>query len=134
MTRLQLQVYRDPGQVETFLNIRRSIGGYVTRAVIIDTGAEISLLPEYLLDEIAFRPTDRGRFEIQQAGIADQVFSALEAEITVYLEDLTGNRSAEFTIPAWFSRTGMALVGFGGILERVIFHLDMPNLSGYLEL
>lgn len=100
MTRLQLTIYRNPGQAEIYLKLRRQNEGYETRAVFIDTGAEVSLLPDFLLNDIAYRPSERGRFEIRQAGIADQVFSALEAEITIYLEDMVGNRSSEFEITA----------------------------------
>lgn len=133
MARLQLRVYRSPGYAETFLQIKGQDNQFAPRVAVIDTGAQITLLPMHLLETIEYRLTQRGNFTIDQAGIAKQSFEAIEAEITVYLEDLAGNRSPEFVVPAWFAQTDKSLIGFGGILEQAIFHLDMPHLSGYLE-
>lgn len=77
--------------------------------------------------------TERGSITIEQAGIAKQSFEASEAVITVFLEDIAGNRTEDFQILAWFSDTDKALIGFGGVLERAILHLDMPHLRGYLD-
>lgn len=133
MTRLQLRVYRDPGQAEAFLKIKQKDSGYYTCTVIVDTGAEVSLLPDDLMEELYYRLSERGSFEVTQAGIAKQVFVATEAYVTVYLEDMNGTRTAEFEILVWFTETINFLIGFGGILERAILHLDTSNLAGYLE-
>ena len=90
MTRIQLRVYRDPGQADVFLNIKRKDGGYDKRAAIVDTSAEVSLLPSFLMHVLDFRPSERGAFTIEQAGIAKQTFQAVEAYITAFLEDEAG--------------------------------------------
>ncbi|MBZ0316605.1 MAG: hypothetical protein K8L91_09315 [Anaerolineae bacterium] len=133
MTRITLRVYRDPGQADVFLNIKRKDGGYDKRAAIVDTGAEVSLLPSFLMNVLDFRPSERGAFTIEQAGIAKQTFQAVEAYITAFLEDEAGNRTNEFEILAWFADANNILLGFDGVLELAVLHLDMLNLSGYLE-
>jgi hypothetical protein len=134
MARLQLRTYRDPGQVEVFLNIKRKDGGYDKRAAIVDTGAQVSLLPEFLMGGLDLRLGERGSFTIEQAGIAKQTFQAREAYITVYLEDASGNRTNDFEMRAWFADASDPLIGFDGILERAVLHVDMVNLTGYLEI
>ena len=134
MARLQLLIYRDPGQVEVFLNIKRKDGGYDKRAAIVDTGAQVSLLPDFLMDDLELRPGERGAFTIEQAGIAKQAFQAQEAYVTVFLEDAAGQRTDDFEMRAWFADTSDPLLGFEGCLERAVLHVDMPNLTGYLEL
>jgi hypothetical protein len=134
MARIQLRVYRDPGQAEVFLNIKRKDNGYEKRAAIVDTGAQVSLLPSLLMDVLAYRLSERGSFTIEQAGIATQAFEAIEAYITVFLEDMSGNRTDDFEMRVWFAATREVLLGFDGILERCVLHLDMLNLTGYLDL
>jgi hypothetical protein len=134
MPRLQLLVYRDPGQVEVFLNIRLVDGIFEPVAVIIDTGAQNSLLPAQWLERVDTSGGERQEIRIGQAGIARQSFTATQAVVTVFLEDLNGNRSEKFATPMWFAGTDVSLIGFGGILERTTLHLDLPNLSGYLDI
>ncbi|HEX3054346.1 MAG TPA: hypothetical protein VHP83_27060 [Aggregatilineaceae bacterium] len=133
MTQIQLRVYRDPGQAEVFLNTKRKDGGYDKRAAIVDTGAQISLLPSLLMEMLDYRLSERGSFMVEQAGIAEQSFEAVEAYITVFLEDDTGNRTDDFEILVWFAGTREVLLGFYGVLDRAILHLDTPNLTGYLN-
>lgn len=133
MSRLELIVYQNPGQADIFLNIKTADGTFHRVTAIVDTGAEISLLPDILLPSIAYQLTEPAGYTIDQAGITRQSFYVQEAGITVFLEDIHSNRSSEFRIVAWFGNTDKIIIGFGGILERAIFHLDMPNLSGYLE-
>lgn len=133
MAHLQLRVYINPGEAEIFLKIRKPNGDDETLTAIVDTGAQRALVPNSLLEDIAYRQLGDEPFTITQAGIANQHFEAIEAEIMVHLEDTLGNISPVFPITAWFANTDTAIIGFGGILERAIFHLDMPNLSGYLE-
>ncbi|MBN2304024.1 MAG: hypothetical protein JXQ72_06080 [Anaerolineae bacterium] len=133
MARIQLRMYRDPGQAEVFLNIRRKDGGYEKRAAIVDTGAQVSLLPSLLMNILAYRLSERGSFTIEQAGIATQSFEAIEAYVTVFLEDMSGHRTDDFEVRVWFAGTREVLLGFDGILERGVLHLDMPDLTGYLD-
>jgi hypothetical protein len=55
MPRIQLQIYIDPGQAEVIFNVLRSDGSYERLSGVIDTGAEISLLPNDLLDKVVYR-------------------------------------------------------------------------------
>jgi hypothetical protein len=134
MTRIQLRIYRNPGQAEVFLNIKRKDSGYEKRAAIVDTGAQVSLLPSLLMDVLAYRLSERGSFTIEQAGIATQAFEAIEAYVTVFLEDMSGNRTDDFEIRVWFAGTREVLLGFDGVLDHAVLHIDMPNLIGYIEL
>lgn len=133
MTRIQLRLYRDSGQAEVFINIKRQDGGYDKRAAIIDTGAQMSLLPTLLMSVLAFRPSERGIFSIEQAGIAKQTFQAVEAYISAFLEDESGSRTEDFEIRVWFADASDVLLGFDGVLDRAVLHIDMLGLTGYLE-
>ncbi len=134
MAQIQLRVYQDPGQAEVFLNLKRKDGGYDKRAAIVDTDAQVSLLPSLLMNVLDYRIGEWGSLVVEQAGIAEQAFEAKEAFVTVFLEDVLGNRSEVFEIRVWFAGTREVLLGFDGILDRAVLHLDMPNLSGFLEL
>jgi hypothetical protein len=134
MPRIQLRVYHDPGQAEVFLNIKRKDGGYEKRAAVVDTGAQVSLLPSLLMNVVAYRLSERGGFTIEQAGIATQAFEAIEAYITMFLEDMSGNRTDDSEVCVWFAGTREVLLGFDGILDRAVLHVDMLNLTGYLEI
>ena len=104
------------------------------RVAIVDTGAQVSLLPRYLMNSVAYRISERGEVMIEQAGIAKQSFKATEAYVTVFLEDAAGNRSETMEIPVWFANTNDVLLGFAGVLDRAVLHIDMPNLAGYIEI
>ena len=71
---------------------------------------------------------------IDQAGIAKQSFEAVEVIVTITLEDASGNKTQPLTIPAWFTETNRVLLGFAGVLDRAILHVDMPQQSGWIEL
>jgi len=133
MTRIQLRVYSGPGQAEVFVNIKRKDGGYYTETGIVDTGAQTSLLPQALAEVLEYRLSERGSFLVEQAGIAQQAFQAIEAYVSLFLEDQTGARTEEFEARVWFARARHVLIGFDNILDRAVLHLDMPNLTGYLE-
>jgi hypothetical protein len=133
MPRIQLRVYTAPGQAEVFVNIKRKDGGYYTRAGVVDTGAQTSLLPEELTATLDYRLSERGSFMVEQAGIAQQAFKAVEAYVSLFLEDQTGARTEEFEARVWFARTRHVLIGFDGILDRAVLHLDMTHLTGYLD-
>lgn len=134
MARIQLRVYRDPGQAEVFLNIKRKDNGYEKRAAIVDTGAQVSLLPSLLMNVLVYRLSERGSFTIEQAGIATQSFEAIEAYVTVFLEDMSGTRTDDFEVRVWFAATREVLLGFDGILDHAVLHVDMLDLAGYIEL
>ena len=109
-TRLQLRIHIDPSEVLVFCNLARRDGTLEKLSAIIDTGAAVSLLPDNLLDVIIYRRTDEGKVTIQQAGIAAQSFEAVEAYVTISLEDTFGNLAQPFEVLAWFGGTEKALV------------------------
>lgn len=135
MPRINLFIYRDPGQVEVFVNLLRLDGTYERLMAIIDTGAAISLFPRELLNVLSYRLGERGTFIIEQAGIANQSFEAIEAYITVFFEDAAGNRTHPTEILVWFAETAVSLVGFEGVLDRAVLHIDLlTNSQAWLEL
>jgi hypothetical protein len=133
MARIQLRVYIEPGQAEVFVNVKRKDGSYDKHVGIIDTGAQTSLTPAELMAVLAYRLGEHANVNIEQTGIARQSFEAIEAYTTVFLEDQTGARTEDFEARVWFANTKRLLIGFGGILERAVLHLDMPEMSGYLD-
>lgn len=134
MPRINLRVYTNPGQLEVICNILRVDGNYERITAIIDTGAEVSFFPIDLLNVLVDDVESRKVVSLEQAGIAQQQFDGIESAITVFLEDMAGNQSKMITIPAVFADTGIALLGFEGALERCVFHVDMPRLTGYIEI
>ncbi|HLA43147.1 MAG TPA: hypothetical protein VJZ27_06920, partial [Aggregatilineales bacterium] len=105
MSRIQLQIYVSPGLAEVFVNLKTKEGLYKRRAATIDTGAQVSMLPIELMDDLEYRLSERGEVTIDQAGIAKQAFQATEAFIKVFFEDLTGAQTPEFEIRVWFAQT-----------------------------
>ncbi len=72
---------------------------------------------------------------VRQAGFAQHTFEVYEAYVTAFLEDQLGNQTENIDILVWFAETEEdSVIGFSGILDRAILHLDMPNLTGYLDL
>lgn len=134
MVRLQLRLYTDPGEAQVFCNFLRHDGNEEKLSATIDTGAAISLFPRELLDEIVYRPTENPNIRIGQAGIAQQSFTAFEAYVMISLEDELGNFTPPFEIVAWFARTNKKLIGFAGILDHSILHIDMLERLGWLEI
>jgi hypothetical protein len=129
-----LNIYVDPGEVETLVRIRNNDGGFERFTAMIDTGAPISLFPFTLLNSVPHEITDRERFTIEQAGVAGQSFSALEATIEVVIEDGLGNESPPLKVRAWFAETSLSLIGFDGILDRATLYLDMRETrTGWME-
>src|SRR5512147_2266120 len=98
MSRIQLRVYVEPAEVECFLRIKRKDGDYEKLSAIVDTGAQISLLPIYLLDVIDYPLDKTSQIQIDQAGIANQQFGATETMISLFLEDVFGSQTSEITI------------------------------------
>jgi len=134
MPRIYLRVYIDPGQAEVVCNLLRADGLFERITAIVDTGAAISLFPNDLLNKLQYRIGGRETFIIEQAGIANQAFQAVEAYVTMFLEDQFGNRTEPFEVLVWFADTDKALIGFAGILDRSILHIDMLQQQGWLEI
>jgi hypothetical protein len=134
MSRIQLQLYVNPGAAEVFVNIRQKDGIYRRFTATVDTGAEVSLLPLVVLDDVEHRLTTRGKIIVDQAGIANQSVEADEALVTIFLEDQTGARTDEFEVRVWFADTDEVLVGFDGILDRAVLHIDMQKRDGWIEM
>lgn len=132
MPRLQLCIYIDPGSSEIFCNILCKDGSYERLTAIIDTGAEVSLFPDDLLDLVEY--DEQAKIIVQQAGISKQAFEATEGYVTITLEDQNGQITSPFKIPIWFTRTPKALIGFAGVLDRAVLHIDMPKREGWLEI
>jgi len=61
-------------------------------------------------------------------------YLALIPYITVFLEDEAGNRTEDFEMRAWFADASDPLIGFDGVLDRAVLHIDMMNLTGYLDI
>ena len=55
MTRIQLRVYTNPPQVEVFLNLKQPNGDDYRVAAVVDTGAQITLLPSRLMHFVEYR-------------------------------------------------------------------------------
>lgn len=74
MTRLHLRTYIAPGAAELFCNVLRQDGNYERLATIVDTGAQVSMLPDDLLDLIVYR--EYTPIIIEQAGLPSRHFKA----------------------------------------------------------
>jgi hypothetical protein len=134
MTRIQLRIYVSPREAEIIFNVRLKDGSYEKSAATVDTGAAVSLFPRYFLDKIEHRLTEkRGVFMVEQAGIANQSFEAVEASMTLFFEDGDGHQTEPFEIPVWFADSDLALIEFAGVLDRSVLHIDMLQLQGWLE-
>ncbi len=134
MTHIQLQIYLAPEQVDIFCKLKFKDGTFERLSAAVDTGAEVSLFPLNLLDGVDYRLSERGKIIVDQAGIANQAFEAVETFVTIVLEDANGNLTQPFEIPAWFADTNQPLIGFAGVLDRTVLHVDMPQRDGWLEI
>lgn len=134
MARVALKLNILPGKIETFIRFKGKAGHFEPKTGFIDTGAEISLFPINILDDLEHNIIEPN-IEIEQAGIAGQVFKAIEAEVTIYLEDLQGNTSPEIQVRAWFGDTDKVIIGFQDILDRAALHSDFrQSRTGWIEL
>ena len=134
MTHLRLRIYTNPGSLEIFMLIPQRDGNDKRLTAIIHTGAQISLLPQALMDVLEYRTLGVGSLFLEQAGIPSLGFEATEAIVRLALEDELGVQTAKFEAPVWFAGTNYVLLRFQGVLDRAVLHLDMPNLSGYLDI
>jgi hypothetical protein len=134
VTKLQFRMYQNPGAAELFITIPTRDGDLIRASATLDTGAEVTVLPDSIMESCEYRLSELGHVIVQQAGIAHQVFEITEAYVTLYLEDEFGNRTQNFEAPIWFTDTDEPLLGFKGILDEAIFCIDMRDLSGYLDI
>jgi hypothetical protein len=107
MARVNLQL----SLVEAFIRFKAKEGYFVPKIGFIDTGAPVSLFPLSLLDDVEYKIIDSD-VEIEQAGIAGQHFTGVEAQVRIYFEDLQGNVSQERDIRAWFADTDKIILDF----------------------
>jgi hypothetical protein len=130
---IQLRISTDPGVAEIFCTLLRADGNQEKLTAVIDTGAEISLFP---LELLPLLKTAQGRkaIEVEQAGIAKQTFQAVSVRIQIAFEDAMGKLTPQFQIPAWFADTDTSIIGFAGVLDRAVLHIDMPQQLGWLEI
>jgi hypothetical protein len=133
MNQIKLRINVRPTRAEAIIKLHRKDGGDERITVVVDTGAQTSLLPRSLLDDVEHQLGKRGSFIVEQAGIARQTFEAVEAMVKLSLEDQYGGQTQEWNVPVWFADTDRHLLGFRGVLNRAVIHIDAPNLSGYLE-
>lgn len=134
MARIQLRLYVNPGEVEVFVNIRQKTGDDYPTMAKIDTGAAISLLPEKLMPQLDYELVGSGTIELEQAGIAQQSFKAVEARVNLSFQDELGNQTVPRTAVVWFADTHILLIGFRDLLEHAILHIDMPHRDGWIEI
>jgi|GEM_PF-1273118 predicted aspartyl protease len=134
MTRIQLQIVLAPAEAQVFLRIKQIDGSHKPVLAVVDTGAEISLLPSTLMTSLDYRLISSEPIIAQQAGIANQLFEAYVANVKLYLEDTLGNQTVELEVPVLFADGDTAIIGFEGLLDRAVLHIDMPALTGYIEL
>lgn len=131
----QVQLRLLSRRAEVFVRLKRPDDTYEIMTAIVDTGAQISLFPRNLLLNVAYRKINEGIISIEQAGIASQLFKAIEAIVTLFLEDQYGNQTNDIEVRAWFADTRVVLVGFTDVLDRAILHLDMVNQpAGYIKI
>jgi predicted aspartyl protease len=133
MARIHLRVYIAPGRAEVFVKFRQPDGNPFRQVATVDTGAATSLMPIQILPKLDARIIRDG-ITVQQAGIAHHVFTVTVAIVKMSLEDETGNQTSEIEAPFWFADTEQALIGFQGILDRAVLHIDMPQRDGWIEI
>ena len=133
MAQVNLILNTHPSVIEAYIRLKAKAGHFEPSLAFIDTGATVSLFPLSFLDEIEAKIIDED-FEIEQAGIAGQYFKAIEAEVTLYFEDLQGNHSQHLKVRAWFADTTKVIIGFQDVLDRATLHVDYrQSRSGWIE-
>jgi hypothetical protein len=134
VARINLILSIQPSEVEVGVSFKGVDGGFELNYGMIDTGAELSLFPMKWLDT-AEAKIIRNDVIIDQAGIAKQGFTAVEAEITLLLEDGQGNQSKALHVRAWFAETTQVIIGFQDILDRAKLFLDYQETrTGWIDI
>lgn len=131
MSRINLRLYQSPYQAETIIAFDTRFGTIERMAALVDTGAAKSLLPITILDLVPH--TKPRTVTLEQAGISSHQFYAIEAMLTLWLEDTNGNLTKPMEAVVWFTHTSDALLGFEDVMAHAILHIDMPQQQGYLE-
>jgi hypothetical protein len=120
--------------IEIYVRFKTQLGSSKLTVGFIDTGATVSLFPLNFLNELEHTIINPS-IEIEQAGIAGQVFNAVEAEVQLYCEDTQGNVSPELTVRAWFADTSKIIIGFQDILDRATLYADFrQSRTGWIEI
>lgn len=134
MTKINLILSTRPCEVEVGVSFKGLDGGFELNYGMIDTGAELSLFPEKWLST-AEHTIIKHDVILEQAGIAKQGFTAIEAEITLLLEDGLGNQSQSLQVRAWFAETTRVIVGFQDILDRAEIYIDYKKTrTGWIDI
>jgi hypothetical protein len=134
VARINLRLSVNPYEVEVFVRFKQVDGIFDTMMGVIDTGAAVSLFPTKWLETVEHRIIEKD-FYIEQAGIAEQAFLAVEAEITIYCEDAQGNESAPMKVRAWFANTTKVILGFRDVLDHAKLYIDYQETrTGWIDL
>jgi hypothetical protein len=134
VTKINLILSIQPCEVEIGVSFKGTDGGFELNYGMIDTGAELSLFPKKWLNTAQHKIL-KENVSLEQAGIARQGFNAVEAEITLLLEDGRGNQSKPLLVRAWFADTTRVIIGFEGILDRAKLFLDyQESRTGWIEI
>jgi hypothetical protein len=134
VAKINLILSIQPCEVEVGVSFKEIDGGFELNYGMIDTGAELSLFPKKWLNTAQHKIL-KENVSLEQAGIARQGFNAIEAEITLLLEDGQGNQSKPLIVRAWFADTTRVIIGFEGILDRAKLFLDyQENRTGWIEI
>ena len=132
MSRIALRIQQNPPEVEIVCNLLRRDGGHEKLVAFIDTGAEFSFFPLYLMDVVdVYHPRD---VILQQGGIGALTIEAVQATVKMAFEDSSGNVTSIREVQVWFADTEVALIGFENILDQGVLHLDMPAMEGWLQI
>jgi hypothetical protein len=133
MVRINLRVTEAPTPPEVFCSILRWDGELELVGMYVDTGAQTSVLPKKLMQDLKYELLDGGDVLIEQAGIAKQTFNATEALITLRFEDIEGNISVQKQMRVWFAETTKHLLGYTDALEHCELFVDTPSYAGWIE-
>jgi hypothetical protein len=146
MNRIHLDIVRGPHPasldaghpVETarlFVDLSLAAGtGWTSfQAMVVDTGAAVSLLPRRFWESATL--VTRGRAKI--GGLARRpecLIDATLAEVDCLLSDGTAV-IGPLRIPAYLADSDevAALLGFAGILDRLVLHVDTAGKGAYFE-
>jgi hypothetical protein len=132
MKRIALRIQQNPPEVEIVCNLLRRDSGHEKLIAFMDTGAEVSLFPLYLMDVIkVYQPTD---VILQQGGIGALTIEAVQATVAIAFEDSDGNVTSFREVQVWFADTEVALIGFEGVLDQGVLHIDIPAQNGWLQI
>lgn len=146
MQRLRLDILREPhlasvkaghpvvaGRLFADISLSTDIGWTRFRRVVVDTGAPISLLPRRMWEHARF--INRGRTKVGGVARRPECFiDATLAEVDCLLSDgAVGIGPLRIYAYLADSDEVAALLGFAGILDRLVLHVDVAGDGAYLE-